>query len=39
MRYMHSPVEMVQMDDILATAQLCAAFARRLDGDISFVPR
>jgi endoglucanase len=39
MRYMHSPVEMVQMDDILATAQLCAAFARRLVGDVSFVPR
>jgi endoglucanase len=39
MRYMHSPVEMVQMDDILATAKLCAAFARRLSGDQSFVPR
>ncbi|MEJ7893334.1 MAG: M42 family peptidase [Solirubrobacteraceae bacterium] len=29
-RYMHSAVEMVQLDDVLATARLCAAFARRL---------
>ena len=28
-RYMHSAVEMVQLDDVLATAQLCAAYARR----------
>jgi len=28
-RYMHSAVEMVQLDDVLATARLCAAFARR----------
>ncbi len=36
LRYMHSAVEMVQLDDVLATAQLCAAFARRLGGDVSF---
>jgi putative aminopeptidase FrvX len=29
-RYMHSAVEMVQLDDVDATARLCAAFARRL---------
>jgi endoglucanase len=39
LRYMHSAVEMVQLDDVHATAQLCAAFARRLTGDVSFVPR
>jgi endoglucanase len=39
MRYMHSPVEMLQLDDLLATAQLCAAFTRRLAADQSFVPR
>ncbi len=36
LRYMHSAVEMVQIDDVLATARLCAAFARRLSGDVSF---
>jgi endoglucanase len=28
-RYMHSAVEMVQLDDVLNTARLCAAYARR----------
>ncbi len=28
-RYMHSAVEMVAVDDVLATARLCAAFIRR----------
>jgi endoglucanase len=28
-RYMHSAVEMVALEDVLATAKLCAAFARR----------
>jgi endoglucanase len=37
LRYMHSPVEMVQIDDVEATARLCAAFARRLTADASFV--
>ncbi len=31
LRYMHSPVELVQLDDIAATARLCAAFARRYE--------
>jgi endoglucanase len=38
LRYMHSAVEMVAIDDIMATAQLCAAFTRRLTGDVSFIP-
>ena len=36
LRYMHSPVEMVQVDDVLATARLIAAFAQRLTPDTSF---
>ena len=36
LRYMHSPVEMVQLDDVDATARLLAAFARRLGPDTSF---
>jgi putative aminopeptidase FrvX len=31
LRYMHSPVEMVQLGDVDACARLVAAFARRLD--------
>jgi endoglucanase len=34
LRYMHSPVEMVDLDDVEATVELIAAFAARLDGDI-----
>jgi endoglucanase len=34
LRYMHSAVEMVQLDDVENTARLIAAFARRLDGDL-----
>jgi endoglucanase len=35
LRYMHSPVEMVQLDDIANAAKLIAAFARRLaDGHV-----
>ena len=30
LRYMHSPVEMVQLDDVDACARLIAAFAHRL---------
>lgn len=30
LRYMHSPVEMVQLDDVNAAARLIAAFCRRL---------
>ncbi|MCW3002657.1 MAG: family metallopeptidase [Conexibacter sp.] len=36
LRYMHSPVEMVQLDDIANAAKLAAAFARRLTSDVSF---
>jgi putative aminopeptidase FrvX len=35
-RYMHSPVEMVSMDDVDAAARLIAAFARALGPDVSF---
>ncbi len=36
LRYMHSPVEMVQLDDVENAARLIAAFARRLPADTSF---
>ena len=36
LRYMHSPVEMVQLGDVENTARLLAAFARRLDAGVSF---
>ena len=36
LRYMHSPVELVQIDDVNACARLIAAAALRLDGDTSF---
>jgi putative aminopeptidase FrvX len=35
-RYMHSPVELVQLDDVQACARLIAAAALRLDADTSF---
>lgn len=35
-RYMHSPVEMVSLDDVDATARLIAAFAQRLEPGMSF---
>jgi len=34
-RYMHSPVELVQLDDVHASARLIAAAALRLDGETS----
>jgi endoglucanase len=37
-RYMHSPVEMVSLDDLDRAADLLAGFALRLGGDESFVP-
>jgi putative aminopeptidase FrvX len=37
LRYMHSPVEMVQLDDVENTAKLIAAFAQRLSADVSFL--
>ena len=37
LRYMHSPVEMVQLSDIDACARLIAAFARSLSPETKFV--
>jgi len=37
LRYMHSPVEMVQLDDVENTAKLIAAFAQKLGADLSFL--
>lgn len=37
-RYMHSPNEMVALEDLDRTARLLATFARRLSPDTSFVP-
>jgi len=36
LRYMHSPVEMVALEDVEATARLIAAFARGLNADATF---
>jgi endoglucanase len=36
LRYMHSPVEMVQLDDIDACVRLIAGFAQRLSTETSF---
>lgn len=36
LRYMHSPVEMVQLDDIDACARLIAAFAQSLSAETTF---
>lgn len=36
LRYMHSPVELVQLDDVYACARLIAAAALRLNADTSF---
>jgi endoglucanase len=38
-RYMHSPNEMIDINDALNAAKLIAAFVRRLNADTSFVPR
>jgi endoglucanase len=35
LRYMHSPNELLQLDDLEACATLIAAFARRIDGPIT----
>jgi putative aminopeptidase FrvX len=37
-RYMHSPVEMISLDDIDRAADLLAAFALGLSGDEKFIP-
>jgi endoglucanase len=36
LRYMHSPVEMVQLSDVENAAKVIAAFARRLSADVDF---
>jgi putative aminopeptidase FrvX len=36
LRYMHSPVELVQLDDVHAAARLIAAAALRLGADVAF---
>ena len=36
LRYMHSPVEMVQLDDIANAARLAAAVAKRLTAETAF---
>jgi putative aminopeptidase FrvX len=36
LRYMHSPVELVQLDDVANAAKLIAAFAGRLTADVEF---
>ncbi|HXE57746.1 MAG TPA: M20/M25/M40 family metallo-hydrolase [Gemmatimonadales bacterium] len=38
-RYMHSPNEMVVLEDLERAARLLAAFARRVTGETDFVPR
>jgi putative aminopeptidase FrvX len=38
-RYMHSPNEMVALDDLECTARLLAAFALKLGPDTSFIPQ
>jgi len=38
-RYMHSPNEMVALDDLDRAAALLAGFARRVDANPDFVPR
>ena len=37
LRYMHSPVEMVQLDDVENAAKLIAAMAQRLTAGLQFV--
>jgi endoglucanase len=38
-RYMHSPNEMIQLDDVENAAKLIAAFVRSLTAETDFVPR
>jgi putative aminopeptidase FrvX len=38
-RYMHSPSEIVSVEDLRNTSKLIAAFVRRLDGSTDFTPR
>jgi endoglucanase len=38
-RYMHSPNEVVSVEDLFNTARLIAAFIRRLGPETDFTPR
>lgn len=38
-RYMHSPNEMIQMDDVQNAAKLIAAFCRSLTAEMDFIPK
>lgn len=38
-RYMHSPVEMISLDDLDVAAELLARFAMEITADTDFVPR
>ena len=38
-RYMHSPNEMVALEDLDRAAELLATFARRLEPGLDFIPR
>ncbi|HKJ03756.1 MAG TPA: M42 family metallopeptidase [Longimicrobiales bacterium] len=38
-RYMHSPSEIVSVEDLKSTSRLIAAFIRRLDASTDFTPR
>jgi endoglucanase len=38
-RYMHSPNEMVALEDLERAAKLLASFARRLEPGTDFIPR
>jgi putative aminopeptidase FrvX len=38
-RYMHSPNEMIELDDVVHAAKLIAAFVRSLTAETDFVPR
>ena len=38
LRYMHTPTEMINLDDVEACVKLITRFVRDLDEDISFVP-
>ena len=37
-RYMHSPNEMIQLDDVENAAKLIAAFVKTLTAETSFIP-
>ncbi|MEP6590242.1 MAG: M20/M25/M40 family metallo-hydrolase [Gemmatimonadota bacterium] len=39
LRYMHSPNELVALDDVINAAKLLAAFAKRIDATTDLVPR